>query len=129
VLAGYVRPLRRYTPSLVTGAGLALGAFGALLLPTGLGAALLVAGWLCDLVDGRVARALDACSEFGGDLDWLADVVVVVLVVARLYAPPAAVAFLCVLVPSWVLANACRLRVSGRTFVTALAVLTAACAN
>jgi CDP-diacylglycerol--serine O-phosphatidyltransferase len=35
----------------------------------------IIAAALCDMLDGRVARLLDAQSEFGGELDSLADVV------------------------------------------------------
>ena len=35
----------------------------------------IIAAALCDMIDGRVARALDAQSEFGAQLDSLADVI------------------------------------------------------
>ncbi|MFC4765976.1 CDP-diacylglycerol--serine O-phosphatidyltransferase [Effusibacillus consociatus] len=41
----------------------------------GLAAILVIVGMLLDGLDGRIARALDVCSEFGRELDSLSDVI------------------------------------------------------
>ena len=60
-------------PNAVTAAGFALVAHGAQRLDTPHGAAEVVVGRLCDLVDGAVARHTGQTSEFGAGLDATAD--------------------------------------------------------
>lgn len=65
-------------PSLLTLANLSLGVISILLVfqeRAGLAAIMIIIAMLLDGVDGRVARALNAQSEFGKELDSLADVV------------------------------------------------------
>lgn len=65
-------------PSLMTVANLSLGVISILLVfneRAGLAAMMVIIAMLLDGVDGRIARALNAESEFGKELDSLADVV------------------------------------------------------
>lgn len=68
---------RRALPSLLTGAGLALGAAAlvCLRLPAaaGLVIPLAAASLALDVLDGLVARRLDAATVLGGELDWHVD--------------------------------------------------------
>lgn len=69
----------RQLPNLVTLLGGVLSLAGLAWLGTRpeLGAGLLVLGWVCDLVDGPLARRLGVSSHFGEQLDWAIDVAVV----------------------------------------------------
>lgn len=69
----------KWVPSLVTLAGglLSVLAIGQLATRPLLGVLLLALAWLLDLLDGALARRLNAVSEFGAQLDWAIDVAVV----------------------------------------------------
>lgn len=65
-------------PNGVTLANIALGFFGMVAAARGQferSVVLLFLAALCDLADGKLARALDACSKFGMELDSLSDMV------------------------------------------------------
>jgi CDP-diacylglycerol--serine O-phosphatidyltransferase len=65
-------------PNAVTLGNIALGFFGIVAAARGdfrRAVILLFCAALCDLADGRLARALDACSKFGMELDSLSDMV------------------------------------------------------
>lgn len=65
-------------PSLLTLGNLCLGVISILLVFNGypgLAAIMVIIGMLIDGIDGRVARALNAQSEFGKELDSLADII------------------------------------------------------
>jgi CDP-diacylglycerol--serine O-phosphatidyltransferase len=65
-------------PNAVTLGNIALGFFGMVAAAHGQfdrAVLLLFCAALCDLADGRLARALDACSKFGMELDSLSDMV------------------------------------------------------
>lgn len=72
---------RRYIPMLATLGNLAAGCVAiAVLMGDGerrfdLAALLIIAAVLCDSMDGALARMFDAASDFGAELDSLADVV------------------------------------------------------
>ncbi|MFC6334994.1 CDP-diacylglycerol--serine O-phosphatidyltransferase [Paenibacillus septentrionalis] len=65
-------------PSLLTLGNLCLGVLSILLVfndYSGMAAIMIIIGMLIDGIDGRVARALNAQSEFGKELDSLADII------------------------------------------------------
>lgn len=89
-----VKP-RHLIPNTVTLANIALGVLGILSAAQGnfhRAVMFLFAGALCDLADGRLARALDASSHFGKELDSLSDMV-------SFGVAPAVLAYLAVLAP------------------------------
>ena len=70
--------IRKSVPSMFTVGNLLLGMFSILLVfneQPDLAAILVIVAMLCDGLDGRVARALDAQSEFGKQLDSLSDII------------------------------------------------------
>ncbi len=69
---------KHLVPNAVTLANIALGFFGMVAAARGhyeRAVLLLFFAALCDLLDGKVARALNACSKFGMELDSLSDMV------------------------------------------------------
>ena len=65
-------------PNAITLGNIALGLLGILAATEGRflrACVMLTAAAICDLVDGRLARVLDATSKFGGELDSLSDMV------------------------------------------------------
>lgn len=69
---------RSFMPSAATLANLAAGVLAIVLAVSGrpdFGALMVLAAMLFDSVDGALARAFDACSDFGAELDSLADMV------------------------------------------------------
>jgi len=89
-----VKP-RHLLPNAITLANIALGFAGILAAAGGYfqrAVMLLFAAALCDLADGRVARALGATSHFGRELDSLSDMV-------SFGVAPAVLAYLAVLAP------------------------------
>lgn len=71
---------RLILPTLVTLGNAACGFLGILLLatpdaPLAWVPWLILAGWFFDMVDGTIAKALDATSAFGGQMDSLCDAV------------------------------------------------------
>ena len=86
---------RHLIPNAVTLANIALGFLGILAAAQGhfrRAVMLLFAAALCDLADGRLARALGATSHFGRELDSLSDMV-------SFGVAPAVLAYLAVLAP------------------------------
>ncbi|HOB35584.1 MAG: CDP-diacylglycerol--serine O-phosphatidyltransferase [Firmicutes bacterium] len=70
--------LKKILPSLCTLTNLSLGLVATVLITEGCfnwAATLIISGMLFDSFDGRLARSLAACSEFGKELDSLADLV------------------------------------------------------
>jgi CDP-diacylglycerol---serine O-phosphatidyltransferase len=70
--------LKHFIPNAVTLANIALGFFGMIAAARGQferSVVLLFCAALCDLLDGKLARALDASSKFGMELDSLSDMV------------------------------------------------------
>lgn len=70
--------ITRSIPSLLTLGNLCLGVLSILFVfndYSGLAAIMVIIGMLIDGIDGRVARALNAQSEFGKELDSLADII------------------------------------------------------
>jgi len=89
-----VKP-RHLIPNAVTLANIALGFLGIVAAAQGhfqRAILFLFAGALCDLADGRLARALGATSHFGKELDSLSDMV-------SFGVAPAVLAYLAVLAP------------------------------
>jgi CDP-diacylglycerol--serine O-phosphatidyltransferase len=73
-------PKRLIIPTLFTLGNAACGFAGVLWLtspdaPLGVVPWLLLAGWFFDMFDGTIAKALDATSDFGGQMDSLCDAV------------------------------------------------------
>ncbi|MFW5914894.1 MAG: CDP-diacylglycerol--serine O-phosphatidyltransferase [Planctomycetota bacterium] len=67
-----------FVPTIATLANLSAGVTAIVLAVYGtpeFGALMVLAAMLCDSFDGALARAFDACSDFGGQLDSLADLV------------------------------------------------------
>lgn len=104
-------------PSLVTLLGLAFGI--AFALSHGGALALGVLSIVCDIADGKLARALCAESELGARLDYFSDVAVLVLCLSQLPHPSPWI--LLILVPLW--AAAMKQHFSGRTLGVALLAL------
>lgn len=106
--------MKRHLPNVVTLAGGVLAIAG-----MALGSAtLLIAGVLCDLVDGELARWLQVDSEKGAKLDWTVDVLVAGALAAALGS------WLLLALELVVVAAAVQLgrRISGRALMTAIAV-------
>lgn len=124
-----MRPYRKLAPTLVTIAGLLAGLLGAWLLAAGQpGAALcwLGTGQLCDVLDGWLARRLDAVSDFGGRLDWASDCAVAVSLYVALGCWPAVALAAVLQAFTWPRGAAAPPRVSGRSAAVILAVASAA---
>ena len=69
---------RSFVPTAATLANLGAGMLAVVLAVEGradFGALMVLAAMLFDSADGALARAFDACSDFGGELDSLADMV------------------------------------------------------
>lgn len=109
----------------LTAFGLGLGAVGVCLIPDAT-----AAPWLClsvavDALDGGIARRLGAASRAGAVLDWTIDTALSYAIVFRLLAlhPLGSVIAMALLVVVQTAAAATGARVSGRSAVTAYAVL------
>ncbi len=77
--------LKKYIPSTLTALNLASGFVAIILNDTFYSPLIILLGGFFDLLDGAVARKLDASSEFGAELDSLADLITFGVAPAYLY--------------------------------------------
>jgi len=121
-----MRPCRNLLPSLLTLAGLAAGLVGAWLIAHGQPVAalcLLGLGQLFDLLDGWLARRLDAVSDLGARLDWSCDCAVAAAVYVALGCWPAVAVAAVMQAITWPRSTRSPPRVSGRSAAVILAFL------
>lgn len=118
--------MRIFAICLLTSIGFIIGCIGILLMPDIVCVVFLLLSLIIDVIDGILARRLNASSNFGAILDWTVDTALSYMIAYRCAGigyPIVAVAACSVLMVIQTLAKYTNARFSGRSLVTIISII------